>query len=837
MSAPAPVQAAPILDNRRTNVACQACRNRKVRCSKEVPCCSNCRAILQVCHYPPAVLKPGPKVGSIHKRRRLDNQNQVPTPVAVSTVVPEATIGLKERPAVSRSATGNNGEEEDTTTSDPATIPEGDALLRSQHIQTVSFLCRVSNEEPLSPKSTGLATSPSEYGVGRQDPVLHVCRDLAIPVKTMHHLVHIFFTTFTSFRLFREPIFFARLTQGSYERSIKALLAIMIAFACKSTRGQETQVQGFPSSSSSDFAFLALHEVDAAMAECGDEPPSLCLLQALILVTHWLLIKGVRGRAWRYLGLCIRIVLELGLYALDADQYGEAMANKSNPEQWCEDEEKRRAYWAVWEMDQFANHLKHVPIIMDWTQNHVLLPAEDDRWFRGQPQPSCFLESDLIARSKALHATSSKSMRAWYIVLASLNPHAHDFAYPSESMLRPSISKRNIASSKEPEMSREASRSILFHAIQLCIMLLPANLKFYGQSLDFGTRTFGRGSNRSSSIIISNSNSTSLETLHIQSYIYQLAMMPEIARLLALRPYVFEAYARKMSNLDDHYQSHRQPLTGSFSREIKQCFDAADAVINIVVNCHESHYQYVNPYTACASWLAATAFLLIEDLAEDDSEKPVIRAKFELLKATVDRFIQHWEMSIVPKQNLDALAERLQQFAASSNSKAKERREDASSQNRPDQTWLADGSGLNEKVFSHSSTAGLTPWIPRYRSYGAAAGPGGQPQPQGRSHGHGQERTVQDSTSLSLNIDNRSQIEGDQYLFAANTTEGQAGTGQQQHLSIMNPSETAVTAEAMAEVGVADPLNSVDWFSMSSNLELSGDLLDYVDIFSGTFLA
>lgn len=158
----------------------------------EVPCCSNCRAIQQICHYPPTVLKPGPKVGSIHKRRRLDSQNQVPTPVAVTTVVPEPTSGSKEKPAASgRNATGDDGEEEeeeDTTTSDPAPIPDMDVLLRSQHIQTVSFLCRVSNEEPSSPKSTGLATSLSEYGIGRQDPVLNVCRDLGIPLETMNHL-------------------------------------------------------------------------------------------------------------------------------------------------------------------------------------------------------------------------------------------------------------------------------------------------------------------------------------------------------------------------------------------------------------------------------------------------------------------------------------------------------------------------------------------------------------------------------------------------------------------------------------------------------------------------
>ncbi|MGH7963755.1 MAG: hypothetical protein ACRERD_18335, partial [Candidatus Binatia bacterium] len=63
---------------------------------------------------------------------------------------------------------------------------------------------------------------------------------------------------------------------------------------------------------------MAIKYVDKALFDCGDDPPSLVLLQALILLSHHLLIKGVKGRAWRYLGTCVRVAYELNLHLIDA---------------------------------------------------------------------------------------------------------------------------------------------------------------------------------------------------------------------------------------------------------------------------------------------------------------------------------------------------------------------------------------------------------------------------------------------------------------------------------------------------------------------------------------
>jgi hypothetical protein len=45
------------------------------------------------------------------------------------------------------------------------------------------------------------------------------------------------------------------------------------------------------------FSDFALRNIEEATRDCDDAAPPLCTLLALILITHWLLIQRVRGRA------------------------------------------------------------------------------------------------------------------------------------------------------------------------------------------------------------------------------------------------------------------------------------------------------------------------------------------------------------------------------------------------------------------------------------------------------------------------------------------------------------------------------------------------------------
>jgi len=151
------------------------------------------------------------------------------------------------------------------------------------------------------------------------------------------------------------------------------------------------------------FLELASRFFEEAIHECGDEAPQLCILQAMILLAHGQLTQGVRGKAWRSLGTCVRLAYELNLHLVDA---GHARPVADARER-CDFEEKRRAWWAIWEMDIFASTVRRCPTAMDWSQNETLLPIEDEYWFQNKPRASCFLEKDLVRRWKVLQESGN----------------------------------------------------------------------------------------------------------------------------------------------------------------------------------------------------------------------------------------------------------------------------------------------------------------------------------------------------------------------------------------------------------------------------------------------
>jgi hypothetical protein len=231
----------------------------------------------------------------------------------------------------------------------------------------------------------------------------------------------------------------------------------------------------------------------------------------------------------------------------------------------------------------------------------------------------------------------SGSAKAWYIVITSLESEAYQIAYPKE---------RTLGFSQSGKRSYGDRWRILSETLQLTIDHLPAELAFDELILDFGTRTHG----------------FTQTSLHSLSSIYLINMMPEIARLLALRPYLYEDYIKKL--LKASRAGNRDVVPLEPQEQTSQCYRVADAILKIIEPSHGTHYRYVNPYIAHASWLAATVKLLQQYLEDDEVLKCEARMSFSFLKTTQDQFVDYWGMSGVPTQTLDILDTRMNRFAA-----------------------------------------------------------------------------------------------------------------------------------------------------------------------------
>ena len=154
------------LGRKRSANACDACRRRKVKCSRGLPRCANCQACRQACKYPSRTLKPGPKLGSVHKRRLLEHHDGMGRP---SPVRP---------PASPKSASRERGSVDWSRQVDSAGLDE-EALRSSTHMQAVSELCLPSNE------MTATITDSTGSGLRPGHVLMRACSTLGLTPERM----------------------------------------------------------------------------------------------------------------------------------------------------------------------------------------------------------------------------------------------------------------------------------------------------------------------------------------------------------------------------------------------------------------------------------------------------------------------------------------------------------------------------------------------------------------------------------------------------------------------------------------------------------------------------
>lgn len=164
------------------------------------------------------------------------------------------------------------------------------------------------------------------------------------------------------------------------------------------------------------FARRAVDIFDRHLAD-SQEAPNLRILQGHILLACYYLSSGISSRAWRFTGMCVRMLYELNIHKVDHHHAIEGYVE--TPEEWVKTEEKRRAWWSAWELDNFASTVACRPFCCD-RQVEVLLPVSDEDWFAGKPVRSAFLWTNRRAAWEGLADCENQAERAWFLVAVHL---------------------------------------------------------------------------------------------------------------------------------------------------------------------------------------------------------------------------------------------------------------------------------------------------------------------------------------------------------------------------------------------------------------------------------
>jgi len=157
-------------------IACLHCRKRKVKCSRDLPTCILCQESGQDCHYPEQILKPGPKLGSVHprrKRRREDSQNYDNKATKTDhVVVQDKTESLEQN--------DETAEEAVAIVADSPT-----SLRQAPNMQSLSFIIHPSHESCNPKEKEQQLCSLTQPSLERTILLTNACSLFGIPFSQM----------------------------------------------------------------------------------------------------------------------------------------------------------------------------------------------------------------------------------------------------------------------------------------------------------------------------------------------------------------------------------------------------------------------------------------------------------------------------------------------------------------------------------------------------------------------------------------------------------------------------------------------------------------------------
>jgi hypothetical protein len=485
-------------------------------------------------------------------------------------------------------------------------------------------------------------------------------------IAKLQFRIKIYFDNMTAINIFHEPTFKDKIQNIGSVAQVHALLASILAFSARfcTAEGQDGQIYNFngPAETAHQPAYfleLASKFADEALRECGDEAPPLCVVQALVLIAHGQLTQGVRGKAWRSLGTCVRLAYELNLHLVDAAHPRELV----DARQRCDYEEKRRVWWAIWEMDVFASTVRRCPTAVDWSQIETLLPIEDEHWFTGKPQSSCFLEPDPVLRWKALQDSGNHSPKAWFIVINSLMKEAQSISSPRgvPDLSSPAAHRLSTRSSKDQKHNamivEEAKEKLetLTNSVHCFVLALPPHLRYRNQYLGFDARQPGQTS--------------SLRQYHCG--VYNIHVMTQLAKLMIHHYDIFGESARECRTTRDRRTEKSggcmspSRMNSSDNLAMNQYFEAADEILRIIRRSSDDHIQWINNFLSSTIWLASAVQLVHKEFGPLGTNRSLIKSKFEVLNMTYKKCVSFWNIQTAMQRNLETLESQLELFRMS----------------------------------------------------------------------------------------------------------------------------------------------------------------------------
>ncbi|KAK7897436.1 hypothetical protein LTR67_005325 [Exophiala xenobiotica] len=442
--------------------------------------------------------------------------------------------------------------------------------------------------------SSGFSLSPSGGLFDASGPKTY---SLTVPEDQVVHLVELFFSRVSSFLpIFHRPRFYTtyisqHVSEGGHFRQLdlesalilNGIMSLSARFSTSSYWSATT-----PNERGEVFAQKA-KTIFADATSQEDRTPTLSYLQGCILLAFYHHTNSPSSFGWMLSGVCMRLAYDLGINYVDEDLIERATIDRpqwSSAEDWVEREEKRRAFWSVWELDAFPSTMSRRPYAIDVNKIKALLPASDDHWFAAEPIPSAFVGSTPATAWKSLRGSPNQTERAWFLVANSLMLLASDL-----------VEQKGVSQQTKEEMESVLS----------CFALsLPEHFRVTSNPPVFNEQTFPSS-----------------------NWIMATNIMLTVAR----------SYAALITTCHDSILS---PTSLNSTNSRQACVQHGHDIVRVVRAWTPDYIAYTTPFIACSLvGPAAMHFLNHESSSQGLQITSVDR---ELVLLTIHQFARYWKI-------------------------------------------------------------------------------------------------------------------------------------------------------------------------------------------------
>lgn len=348
--------------------ACQSCRKRKAKCSRQQPC-SHCERLEVECIYDERRMRPGMKTGAIEAlNQRLSNLEQMFIGQGM-LLRPLLAQALEDAPTIQ------------VDSGKPASLDQQADQLKQHLLEASATLQHPSEPPPKLNKahdnhegSEDLVGSPPMLPEAEVDALVHWYFENVhrwIPVLHAHH--------------FQE-----RLHDPAQRRGLNTILHAITSLCLRFSSGSSLSPAEKKSASRRCRHAVILQSMERF---------SVGNLQALVIVAFDIIGSGRGPSAWSVVGSMTRTVEHLRLSteaSNDASNEESAeylirrMSFLRKAESWTEEEERRRVFWCVFIMDRFCSVATGWNNSLTGADVRRRLPCEGAIWKAGTPVKTPF---------------------------------------------------------------------------------------------------------------------------------------------------------------------------------------------------------------------------------------------------------------------------------------------------------------------------------------------------------------------------------------------------------------------------------------------------------------